>query len=239
MTIWLKIPGNILLLTVLLPLFHSEIRANERFSNSDPVIMKQFYVHHSERDKPEGSDGVITFLFFSSNLDQLNAELFEYGISAGTIKSEEIEFNPELMHRSSMRKLEVPFTFSEKSDTDYQRVHIQLNGREYYLDLYEGFNHTVTVRKGDAGRDFEVLPLAYKRNINPPVLHSGFYINPGVYHPVHLPQRDDRSAPRSAFLYRNRYWVLGATSLVIGGTTAVISSSGSGAAFLPDPPGRP
>jgi len=215
---------------------------------------------HAEDLKPENRDSLIVKQYSNNvntdfagiRVNQLTFQLLldsEGGLDAGQLlawlEEEAVVVDGIRLHLhqavvKSSRNLVVPFEFLQPLSGEYLETTIRILGTAQYdaaeadLSLYRGLNGVVRITS--SGSRFRtnrkvVVPETFQ--------FEGHRARPELLAYAVLPAGEELHEQRSSFLFRNRYWLVGAATLAVSSTTALILNTGDSVTYLPEPPGRP
>lgn len=214
----------------------------------DTLVVKQFSI-----DSPGGElrkqlsprQGELTFRILAGATTGINSDQILQWLEDGTIKLSGIRFETYLAISLNENRLSVPFEFEQPLRGEYLETELKITGSDWIEDaattvsLYGGSLSVVDVSlvgegKRLAGELVSSQPLSAVDFVYNPVALTSHY---GLVY--HVAQETPEKKRTDGFFYRNRYWVMGAATVVASSTTAIIMSGGDSVTYLPEPPGRP
>lgn len=205
----------------------------------DSLIINQYSLEgnllYTEAPKSQ-----LTFRLMLGSECSLDAPQWLAWIEEGVIEIEGIRLNLNQVKVKGSRNLMVPFEFEQPLTGEHLETTIRISGNGQYADaaanlsLYDGVNSVVEIRSlGSRFRTNRQAVVAERFRF------GGQHSRPDLLAYVVLQPGEGEDQPKSSFLYRKRYWLVGAAALAVSGTSALIFNSGDSVAFLPIPPGRP
>lgn len=204
-------------------------------------IEKMREMHNIESAK---SNGVITIYFLTGAGHPVDANKFLMWIDEDLISVDGISFDTEKALVVDSNRLQLPFSFIEPLNSEYLESMIRILGQSNFqqavtpISLYESSNHSIVLSLLGDSR-IQSQSVFSSRKVSGTLVAKSYSKTPGLFSAVQTVKPDEEEATKGSFIYRNRFWLMGASALAISGTTAIISSAGSGPVYLPDPPGRP
>ena len=206
---------------------------------SDSLIIKQFSIDKNTQFT-NTLDGQLTFRILLDNEGDVDAAQLMTWLEEGAVVVDGIRLHLEQAVVKSSRNLVVPFEFEEPLSGEYLETTIRISGTARYdaakadLSLYRGVNGMVGITS--SGSRFRtnrqaVVPEGFR--------FEGHHARPELLAYAVLPAGEELHEQRSSFLFRNRYWLVGAAALAVSSTTAMILNTGDSVTYLPEPPGRP
>ena len=198
-------------------------------------------INSSENDK---SHGVITIYIHTGTGHPVDAKKVLKWIDEGVLSADGVLFDTEQALVVNSNRLLLPFSFTETMEREYLESMIRVSGESIFqqastsISLYEFSNHLIFLSlSGDAR--FQNQSGLSGRGITGTLIAKDYTRTPGLFSAYHTVRSGEQEEIKKSFIYRNRFWLIGASALAISGTTAIISSAGGGPVYLPEPPGRP
>lgn len=217
-------------------------------SAKDSLVVKQYSIDSSQgefKEKLEQREGRLTFRILAGYTTGLDADQIRRWIQDGTLQLNGIRFDADRAIRVNEKKLSVPFEFEHPLQEDYLETDLRISGSDWVEDaaslvsLYGGSHGVVDISLIGEGRRM-AAGLASSRKV---YAVSFDFAESNALQTMEFPMVAGRDYPeresRKGFFLRNRYWVMGAATLVASSTTALIMSGGDSVTYLPEPPGRP
>lgn len=214
----------------------------------DSLIIKQYSVdsfHELRTDRSATDESRMTFLILAGYDKPLNSEHLLNLLQSSIIAVEGVEFNFDKAELKSGRRLVVPFVITTQFETEFLESVITIRDQPAFAEqsmpvsLYRLTNHTMVVNlKGEYKRNVSQLSIIFPYDSN--LIWDGFINSPNYYAAIqHMKDENNDELHPGSFVYRNRFWVVGVATLAVGASAAIMNASGSSAAYLPEPPGRP
>jgi len=216
----------------------------------DTLVVKQFSIDSPGgefRDQLGSQEGRLKFRILAGTTTGLDARQILQWLENGTIKLKGIRIDTKLAVSLNEYNLSVPFEFEQQQRNNYLETELIISGSDWIADntavvsLYGGAHGVVNVSligegKRLAGELVSSQTVTAQRFLfEPPDLSASYAYQPVV----EMWNGNQSDKNRGGFFNRNRYWVMGAATLVATSTTALIMSGGESVTYLPEPPGRP
>lgn len=200
------------------------------------------------------NQGVLTMEISHSSVSGIPPEELAEWFGSDLLEAGGIRFLSETIRVTHGRTVQLLFELDESNREDHESGYVEtvLNFNESYKVRYHGegvpvafFSKMNTVLhveiKGVSRRIFTTdryQAIAAKNRMSNPTATSQRY--PGAYPSfLIMPKSEEKSDVKRSFVYRNRYWLMGASALAGGSAAFLITGSDNSPAYLPVPPGRP
>ncbi len=239
-----------IILLVLLGLGTTRLLAFENISTvKDTLIVKQFSIdfpNNGSENKINNDEGVLTFRILAGKSTGLNADQILRWIEEGTLQLSGIRFDTDRAVIVNEHKLSISFEFKQPLQGEYLETDLKIAGLDWIDDagtpvsLYGGSHSVMDLNLSGEGKR-----LSGQLESSRQVAAANFLFDSADLSAHHQPvfilyqKSPEESRYRSGFIYRNRYWVMGAATMVAGSATALFLNGGDSATYLPEPPGRP
>lgn len=216
----------------------------------DSLIVKQYSIDSGDteiREELAGQEGRLTFRILAGYTTGLDAEQILKWVGDETIQVDGIRFDVDRATVTHEKKLSVPFQFERPLRNEYLETELRISGSDWIEDagtpvsLYGGAHGVVNINLiGEGKRLARELVSSHKVDTEKFSFESPDLSSKYGYQPVFAVRHGEQSdKKRSGFFHRNRYWMVGAATLVASSTTALILTAGDSTTYLPEPPGRP
>lgn len=207
--------------------------------DADLLILKQHSLDFNKEYYGDG-DGQLTFRLMLSPERGVDANQIRVWMAQGLITIDGITLNAEDAVVKNHRNLVVPFTFEQPLTGNYTEAILRISGIAQFADfetplsLFKGLNSVVEVINPQS-----MESIKHQVVIPEKIRFDDQRARPHLLAYVVIPSDQGLHQTKPSFVYRNRYWLAGAASVVVSGAATLMRRGGESLTYLPEPPGRP